>query len=167
MPTHAERRHHSLSARTVVRPGRRCRACIRSSCPGASAPACAAAPSTELVADLTIGFGPFRESFASRVTLDRPHRMRVRYENGPFRYLNNTWDFLPHPARHRGRFLRRFRIPQPHPAGRDRRGVQRGGAAHGERVPQARARGLRPAAGAGDRRGTKARAREDIARAFC
>lgn len=52
---------------------------------------------TELVADLTIGFGPFRESFTSRVTLDRPHRVRVRYEKGPFRYLNNQWDFLPHP----------------------------------------------------------------------
>jgi coenzyme Q-binding protein COQ10 len=50
----------------------------------------------ELVADLTIGFGPFRESFTSRVTLDRPKRIRVRYENGPFRYLNNQWDFLPH-----------------------------------------------------------------------
>ena len=21
----------------------------------------------------------------------------MRYENGPFRYLNNQWDFLPHP----------------------------------------------------------------------
>lgn len=51
---------------------------------------------TALVADLTIGFGPFRESFTSRVTLDRPHRVRVRYENGPFRYLNNQWDFRPH-----------------------------------------------------------------------
>jgi len=50
----------------------------------------------ELVADLTIGFGPFRESFTSRVTLDHPKRIRVRYENGPFRYLNNQWDFLPH-----------------------------------------------------------------------
>jgi coenzyme Q-binding protein COQ10 len=50
----------------------------------------------ELVADLTIGFGPFRESFTSRVTLDRPHRVKVRYENGPFRYLNNQWDFIPH-----------------------------------------------------------------------
>jgi coenzyme Q-binding protein COQ10 len=52
---------------------------------------------TELVADLTIGFGPFRESFTSRVTLDRPHRVRVRYENGPFRYLNNQWGFSPDP----------------------------------------------------------------------
>ena len=51
----------------------------------------------ELVADLTIGFGPFRETFTSRVTLDRPHRVRVRYENGPFRYLNNQRDFTPHP----------------------------------------------------------------------
>lgn len=50
----------------------------------------------EEVADLTIGFGPFRESFTSRVTLDRPHRIRVRYENGPFRYLKNQWDFVPH-----------------------------------------------------------------------
>jgi coenzyme Q-binding protein COQ10 len=50
---------------------------------------------TQLVADLTIGFGPFRESFTSRVTLDRPQRVTVKYENGPFRYLNNQWDFLP------------------------------------------------------------------------
>lgn len=50
---------------------------------------------TLLVADLTIGFGPFRESFTSRVTLDRPSRVTVKYENGPFRYLNNQWDFTP------------------------------------------------------------------------
>ena len=50
---------------------------------------------TLLVADLTIGFGPFRESFTSRVTLDRPRRVTVKYENGPFRYLNNQWDFTP------------------------------------------------------------------------
>jgi coenzyme Q-binding protein COQ10 len=49
----------------------------------------------QLVADLTIGFGPFRESFTSRVMLDRPHRVSVTYENGPFRYLNNQWDFAP------------------------------------------------------------------------
>src|ERR1019366_820490 len=53
---------------------------------------------TGLIADLTIGFGPFRESFTSRVTLDRPQRILVRYENGPFRYLNNQWEFLPHPT---------------------------------------------------------------------
>jgi coenzyme Q-binding protein COQ10 len=49
----------------------------------------------ELVADLTIGFGPFRESFTSRVALDRPTGVKVRYENGPFRYLNNQWGFTP------------------------------------------------------------------------
>lgn len=52
---------------------------------------------TELVADMTIGFGPFRESFTSRVTLDRPREIRVKYENGPFKYLNNQWTFAPHP----------------------------------------------------------------------
>ncbi|MEE8658943.1 Polyketide-cyc domain-containing protein [Acetobacteraceae bacterium EV16G] len=49
----------------------------------------------ELVSDLTVGFGPFRETFTSRVTLDRPCRIRVRYEKGPFRYLNNVWQFIP------------------------------------------------------------------------
>ena len=51
----------------------------------------------ELVADLTIGFGPFRETFTSRVALDRPHSAHVRYERGPFRYLNNKWTFTEHP----------------------------------------------------------------------
>jgi coenzyme Q-binding protein COQ10 len=51
---------------------------------------------TLLISDLTIGFGPFRESFTSRVTLDRPRRVTVKYENGPFRYLNNQWEFTPH-----------------------------------------------------------------------
>ena len=50
----------------------------------------------QLLCDLTIGFGPFRESFTSRVTLDRPRRVNVKYESGPFRYLNNQWDFGPH-----------------------------------------------------------------------
>ncbi len=53
---------------------------------------------TELVADLTIGFGPFRETFTSRVSLERPHKVQVKYENGPFRYLNNQWTFDPDPA---------------------------------------------------------------------
>jgi coenzyme Q-binding protein COQ10 len=57
---------------------------------------------TDLVADLTIGFGPFRESFTSRVRMTRPvgaafGLIRVRYENGPFRYLNNQWKFTPDP----------------------------------------------------------------------
>ena len=51
---------------------------------------------TEQLADLTIGFGPFRETFTSRVTMDRPREIRVRYEDGPFRFLNNLWTFAPH-----------------------------------------------------------------------
>ncbi len=53
---------------------------------------------TEEVADLTIGFGPFRETFTSRVMLQPPGLIKVRYENGPFRYLNNQWKFQPDPV---------------------------------------------------------------------
>ena len=63
---------------------------------------------TELVADLTIGFGPFRESFTSRVKLDRPRQVQVKYENGPFRYLNNQWTFDPDPAGSRVDFFVEF-----------------------------------------------------------
>lgn len=52
---------------------------------------------TQLVADMTIGFKMFRESFRSEVALERPTEVRVKYLNGPFRYLNNTWKFNPHP----------------------------------------------------------------------
>jgi len=52
---------------------------------------------SHLLADLTIGFGPFRESFTSRVALHRPDRVLVCYENGPFHHLTNSWDFRPHP----------------------------------------------------------------------
>jgi coenzyme Q-binding protein COQ10 len=50
---------------------------------------------TELVADLTIGFKMFRETFRSQVLLERPHHVHVRYLTGPFRYLNNHWRFHP------------------------------------------------------------------------
>jgi coenzyme Q-binding protein COQ10 len=52
---------------------------------------------TELVADLTIGFKMFRETFRSQVLLDRPGHVHVKYLTGPFRYLNNHWRFHPHP----------------------------------------------------------------------
>ena len=46
-------------------------------------------------ADLVISFRVFRERFGSRVTL-RPdeHIIDVEYLDGPFRYLNNHWEFL-------------------------------------------------------------------------
>src|SRR5581483_12048034 len=48
-----------------------------------------------LVADLVIGFKMVRERFTSRVALNRPERIDVAYSEGPFRYLNNHWVFLP------------------------------------------------------------------------
>ncbi|MFH5923744.1 type II toxin-antitoxin system RatA family toxin [Roseomonas xinghualingensis] len=53
---------------------------------------------SELIADLTIGFKMFRETFRSRVTLDRPQHVHVEYLTGPFRYLNNHWRFAPAPG---------------------------------------------------------------------
>jgi coenzyme Q-binding protein COQ10 len=49
----------------------------------------------EIVADLIIGYRMIRERFTSRVVLDRPDRIDVAYSEGPFRYLNNHWIFLP------------------------------------------------------------------------
>ena len=51
-----------------------------------------------VVADLIIGFRMFRERFTSRVALDRPRRIDVTYEEGPFKYLNNHWVFEPVPG---------------------------------------------------------------------
>lgn len=50
---------------------------------------------TEIVADLMIGYKMVRETFTSRVRLSPPDRIDVRYEDGPFRYLNNHWVFEP------------------------------------------------------------------------
>ena len=44
-------------------------------------------------ADLVIGFKLFRERFTSNVKLDPPGRIDVTYAEGPFRYLNNHWNF--------------------------------------------------------------------------
>lgn len=47
-----------------------------------------------LVADMSVGYKAIRESFTSRVTLDRArHRIDVEYVDGPFRYLENRWVF--------------------------------------------------------------------------
>jgi coenzyme Q-binding protein COQ10 len=48
-----------------------------------------------IVNEMMIGFRLVRERFASRVVLDRPHRIDVSYAEGPFRYLNNHWLFRP------------------------------------------------------------------------
>ncbi|MBH64638.1 MAG: ubiquinone-binding protein [Alphaproteobacteria bacterium] len=51
-----------------------------------------------IVADLVIGYRMFRERFTSTVTLSRPNRIDVSYSDGPFRYLNNHWIFIPEGA---------------------------------------------------------------------
>jgi coenzyme Q-binding protein COQ10 len=47
-----------------------------------------------LVADMTVGYKLIRETFTSRVTLDKPNlRVRVEYIDGPFSRLENIWTF--------------------------------------------------------------------------
>lgn len=47
-----------------------------------------------LVADMQVGYKAIRESFTSRVTLDREKReILVEYISGPFRHLENRWRF--------------------------------------------------------------------------
>lgn len=49
-------------------------------------------------ADLVISFKVFREKFGSRVTLGPGrHRVDVAYLDGPFKYLNNHWQFADRP----------------------------------------------------------------------
>lgn len=49
-----------------------------------------------LVADMTVAYNLVRESFTSRVTLDRPNlRILVEYLEGPFSHLENRWTFQP------------------------------------------------------------------------
>jgi coenzyme Q-binding protein COQ10 len=47
-----------------------------------------------IVADMTVAYKLVRETFTSRVTLDRSKlEILVEYLEGPFRRLNNTWSF--------------------------------------------------------------------------
>jgi coenzyme Q-binding protein COQ10 len=48
-----------------------------------------------IVAELEIGFGPFRESFTSHVDLERPREVMVRSVDGPLEHLSNQWVFTP------------------------------------------------------------------------
>src|SRR5262245_13763290 len=49
-----------------------------------------------LVADMTVAYKLVRESFKSRVTLDRPSlQILVEYLEGPFSHLENRWHFHP------------------------------------------------------------------------
>ncbi len=48
---------------------------------------------TEMTADMAIGFKSFRESFTSQVKFHEPNEVDVRYKDGPFKYLINSWKF--------------------------------------------------------------------------
>jgi coenzyme Q-binding protein COQ10 len=51
-----------------------------------------------LVVDMSVGYKLVRESFTSKVTLDRPAlEVRADYLDGPFRALENSWTFEPLP----------------------------------------------------------------------
>ena len=49
-----------------------------------------------VVADMTVSFKLVRETFRSRVTLDRPKlQILVEYLQGPFSHMQNRWTFKP------------------------------------------------------------------------
>lgn len=50
---------------------------------------------TEMVADLVVGFGSLKETFASRVHKERPRRIAIDYIEGPLKFLHNEWRFEP------------------------------------------------------------------------
>jgi len=52
-----------------------------------------------LLADMSIGYKLVRETFTTRVRLDRPNlRIDVSYVDGPFSHLENRWTFLAQDA---------------------------------------------------------------------
>ena len=49
-----------------------------------------------LVADMTVAYRFIRETFTSRVVLDREAKtIEVTYLNGPFKKMDNRWTFVP------------------------------------------------------------------------
>ena len=51
----------------------------------------------KMVADLMIGFRLYRERFTSYVNMNQETlEIEVKYADGPFKYLQNSWKFLPH-----------------------------------------------------------------------
>ena len=52
-----------------------------------------------LLADMSIGYKMIRETFTTRVELDRAaNQIRVTYVDGPFKHLENRWTFLRSPS---------------------------------------------------------------------
>lgn len=61
--------------------------------PWVSAMRVRSASTTEVVADMIVGFKGLRETFTSRVQMERPCHVRVDYVDGPLRHLTNEWQF--------------------------------------------------------------------------
>lgn len=47
------------------------------------------------LADLTVGYKFYQETYQSEVILTPNERIEVRYIKGPFKHLHNHWDFTP------------------------------------------------------------------------
>lgn len=59
-----------------------------------------AAGQETLVADMTVGYKALRETFTTRVVLDRPGlAIQAQYLEGPFRHLDSRWTFVPESPR--------------------------------------------------------------------
>jgi coenzyme Q-binding protein COQ10 len=52
-----------------------------------------------LIADMYVAYGPLKERFTSEVTLEpaKPF-VRATYVDGPFKHLENRWNFPPAPG---------------------------------------------------------------------
>lgn len=49
-----------------------------------------------LVAEMSVGYKAISERFTTKVTTDRAARsIHVSYIDGPFKYLENRWEFVP------------------------------------------------------------------------
>ncbi len=52
------------------------------------------------IADLAVGYKFLSDSYRSEVILHPHHRIDVLYVNGPFKYLNNHWNFTQVDEKH-------------------------------------------------------------------
>src|SRR3984957_16690082 len=95
----------------------------------------------EIIAELEIGFGPFRESFTSQVTLDRPRQVLERDGRGAARAPDEFVDV--HASRRQDSCGPRRRLPvqEPSPRSCGQHHVPRGVDSHDERLRIARASG--------------------------
>ena len=68
----------------------------------------------QLIAEMAVGYGPFRERYTSRVSLDPASRsIDVVEIKGPFRRLENHWRFTPQEGGCRIEFSIVFEFSNP------------------------------------------------------